>query len=203
MSNKALRARFFSKGRAFGGADHLFGISVDLYLVPCYDAPALDDALALIPVLIAGELGLLDGNGVERGEMIRVLVVDDHKLVRQGLCVLLMKAQDIKTVGEARDGQEAIDLAQHLQPDVILMDIEMPRMDGLRATCQLTASGSACKVLILSMRLDEEAARQAAACGARGYLVKDTGRQELIAAIRAVFEGKRVASPGVGAFFCN
>jgi two-component system, NarL family, response regulator NreC len=137
----------------------------------------------------------------EGRHVIRVLIVDDHQLVRQGILALLIKAKDIAIVGEARDGQEAIDLAQRLQPDVVLMDIEMPRMDGLRATEQLRAQGFAGKVLVLSMRSDEAPVRQALQTGAAGYLIKNSSREDLIAAIRAVHQGSRVSSPEVASFF--
>ncbi|MBI4790607.1 MAG: response regulator transcription factor [Chloroflexi bacterium] len=133
--------------------------------------------------------------------MIRVLIVDDHMLMRQGVCALLMKAPEIKVVGEARDGKEAIERAAHLQPDVILMDIEMPRLDGLQATCQLTQDGSAARIIILSMRTDEKSVRRAADCGAHGYLIKNSGRADLIDAIRSVNGGQRVASPEVESYF--
>ncbi len=132
--------------------------------------------------------------------MIRVLIVDDHQLVRQGLSALLMKAADIEIVGEARDGLEALDVAQQLGPDVILMDIEMPRLSGLRATEQLTAQRNPARVLILSMRDDEKDVRAAVESGAIGYLVKNSSREELIDAIRCVNGGNRVFSPAVSAF---
>ncbi len=132
--------------------------------------------------------------------MIRRLIVDDHQLVRQGLCALLMKAQDIEIVGEARDGQEALELAQLVQPDVILMDIEMPRLNGLRATAQLAAARNRARVLVLSMRDDEKDVRAAVEAGAIGYLVKNSSREELIQAIRSVYQGHPVYSPSVTGF---
>ena len=121
--------------------------------------------------------------------MIRVLIVDDHQLVRQGVIALLTKAPDVEIGGEARDGKEALEAADRLTPDVVLMDIEMPRMDGLRATKELVARHPESKVLILSMRSDEVVVREAKRVGARGYLFKNSNREELIAAIRIVNEG--------------
>lgn len=133
--------------------------------------------------------------------MIRVLIVDDHQLVRQGVIALLNKAQDISIAGEARDGKEALESAGHLRPDVVLMDIEMPRMDGLRATRELLARQPDSKVLILSMRSDESVVRDAAKAGARGYLFKNSNREELISAIRIVNEGGRYCSPDFDCYF--
>lgn len=133
--------------------------------------------------------------------MIRVLIVDDHKLFREGLQLLLMPAKDIEVVGEARDGQDGIELAQRLQPDVILMDLEMPRVDGLKATRQLLATNTPSKILVLSMRTNEKDIRDAAQSGARGYLVKNCGRAELTEAIRSVYRGERVASADVADLF--
>ena len=128
---------------------------------------------------------------------IRLLIADDHQLMRQGIRALLAVADDIEVVGEACDGIETVDMALALQPDVILMDIQMPRLDGLGATRQLVAAGSAARVLMLTMRADEEAARQAAQAGAWGYQIKNSDRNELIAAIRSVHQGIRIASPAV------
>lgn len=139
----------------------------------------------------------------ELSSSIRVLIADDHQLVRQGIQALLMVAKDIEIVGQARDGVETIKLTQELQPDVILMDIEMPIMDGLKATRQLVAAGSESRVLILSMHEDEEAVRQSVQAGAWGYELKNSSRDELIAAIRSIRQGLRVASPAVAAFFAD
>ncbi len=132
--------------------------------------------------------------------MIRVLIVDDHQLMRQGVVALLLKAKDLRIVGEARDGQEAVELAERLQPDVILMDIEMPRLNGLRATEQLTRSGSSASIIILSMRSDADDVREAIRSGAQGYLIKNSSREDLIAAIRAAAQGRRVFSPEVSGY---
>ncbi len=114
---------------------------------------------------------------------------------------LLLKARDIHIVGEARDGQEAIDLAQRVNPDVILMDIEMPRLNGLRAADQLKALGHPARILMLSMKTEEKDVRAAARSGAQGFVVKNSSRDELIGAIRSVYQGKRVVSPSIAPFF--
>jgi DNA-binding NarL/FixJ family response regulator len=129
--------------------------------------------------------------------MIRVLIADDHQLMRQGIRALLEKAKDIEVVGEARDGQEAIDLSERLDPDVVLMDIAMPGLDGLRATERLTTRKTRAKILILSMYSDETLVRQALRNGAKGYLVKNGNRDQLIAAIRALSQGGEFFSPAV------
>ncbi len=129
--------------------------------------------------------------------MIRVLMVDDHQLFREGMRLLLKKAQDIQIVGEARDGQEAVELAQRLRPDVILMDIEMPGVNGFQATQQLTAAGNPAQILILSMRTDERDMHQATQSGAKGYLIKNISREELIEAIRLVHKNRPVSNTGI------
>ncbi len=126
--------------------------------------------------------------------MIRLLIAEDHKLVREGFIAQLMNAEDIVVVGEARNGLEAIELAQRLQPDVILMDIEMPRLNGFRATEQLAALGQPARVLMTSMLDDERNVQAAAECGAAGYYAKGSPAEELQAAIRAVYRGE-VYSP--------
>ncbi len=133
--------------------------------------------------------------------MIRVLIADDHQVVRQGLIALLAQAEDIEVVGEAADGQQAIERARELQPDVILMDFIMPNMDGLRATRQLRASGTSARVIMLSMLDNVESVRESARSGAAGYFLKDGSREELIDAIRAVHAGDKYASRKVAALF--
>lgn len=121
--------------------------------------------------------------------MIRVLVVDDHRLVRQGLRALLASAPDIEVIGEARDGREAIDMATDQVPNIILMDVDMPRLSGLQATQAIHALDLASRIIILSMYSDEALVRQAIRNGARAYLLKSADRDELISTIRSVNEG--------------
>lgn len=121
--------------------------------------------------------------------MIRVLVVDDHRLVRQGLRALLASAPDIEVIGEARDGREAIDMATDQIPNIILMDVDMPRLSGLQATQAIRALDLASRIIILSMYSDEALVRQAMRNGARAYLLKSADRDELISTIRSVNDG--------------
>ncbi len=132
---------------------------------------------------------------------IKVLVVDDHQLMRQGVLALLRRADNIKVVGEARDGMEALNAAKKLKPDVILMDIEMPRLNGLRAAERLASEGLDAKILVLSMKSDEQTIRDAFQAGALGYLLKDSSREELIQAIHDVYHGKQVSSPSISDYF--
>ncbi len=133
--------------------------------------------------------------------MIRVLVADDHELVRQGLVALLAQAQDIEVVGEAGDGQQAIAQALKLEPDVILMDVSMPGLDGLRATEQLCAMGHRSRVILLSMLDDSDTIAAAAHAGARGYFIKNSNRDELLKAIYLVYDSQMYASPAIAPFF--
>ncbi len=123
--------------------------------------------------------------------MIRVLIAEDHKLVRDGFIAQLTNAENIEVVGEARNGAEAVELARRLQPDVILMDIEMPRLNGFRATEQLTAMGHRARVLITSMLDDEKNVRAALSSGAYGYYIKGGPTKELVKAIQMVHRGEK------------
>jgi len=129
--------------------------------------------------------------------VIRVIVADDHHLVRQGIRALLEKANDIEVVGEAADGREAIDLVEQLAPDVLVMDIAMPRLDGNQAAGQIRALGVATQVVILSMYSDETLVRRALLNGARGYLLKCSAAEELLLAIRAASRGEIYLSPAI------
>ncbi|MBU1878728.1 MAG: response regulator transcription factor [Chloroflexi bacterium] len=129
--------------------------------------------------------------------MIRVVVADDHHVVRQGLRALLEKADDIQVVGEAADGQEARELVQRLAPDVLVMDIAMPRLDGIQATQQIQHLGATTHVVILSMYSDRSLVRQALRNGARGYLLKHAVAEELLLAVRAVSRGESYLSSQV------
>ncbi len=129
--------------------------------------------------------------------MIRVLIAEDHHLVRQGIRALLEKAEDIQVVGEAKDGQEAVEMAEHLTPDVVVMDLAMPRMNGNLATERIHALRLECQVVILSMYSDETLVRQALRSGAKGYLLKHSVTEELLLAVRAACRGETFLSSAV------
>ena len=123
--------------------------------------------------------------------MIRLLIADDHKLFRIGLQKMLREAQDIKIVGEARSGEEAVTLARELMPNVVLMDISMPGIGGLEATRRITQRDSGIKVVVLTGFEHSPYPLQAMKAGASGYLTKKVGAEELLKAIKRVFLGKR------------
>ncbi len=129
--------------------------------------------------------------------MIRVLIAEDHHLVRQGIRALLEKAEDIEVVGEAKDGQEAVEMAEHLNPNVVVMDLAMPRMNGNLATERIRALRLDCQVVILSMYSDETLVRQALRSGAKGYLLKHSVTEELLLAVRAACRGETFLSSAV------
>ena len=129
--------------------------------------------------------------------MIRVIVADDHHLVRQGIRMLLEKADDIEVVGEAEDGQEAVEMAERLTPDVLVMDISMPRLNGTQATERIHSRGLATQVVILSMHADETIVRQALRYGAKGYVLKRAVAEELLLAVRAANLGDTYLSPPI------
>ena len=129
--------------------------------------------------------------------MIRVVIADDHRLVRQGLRGLLEKAGDVEVVGEAADGQEALELVQRLLPDVLVIDIGMPRLNGIEAVVRLRGFGVKTQAVILSMYEDETFVRQALRNGAKGYVLKRAGSEELLLAVRAASRGNTYLSPEV------
>jgi DNA-binding NarL/FixJ family response regulator len=131
--------------------------------------------------------------------MIRVLLADDQALIRAGFRVLLEAAHDIEVIGEAVNGDEAVELAKAERPDVILMDIRMPGTDGLTATSQIAASEGlgGVKVVILTTFETDEYVYQALRAGASGFLVKDAEPEELIRAVRVVHRGEALLSPSV------
>ncbi|MGW2031339.1 MULTISPECIES: response regulator transcription factor [Streptomyces] len=131
--------------------------------------------------------------------MIRVLLADDQSLVRAGFRALLDAQPDVEVVGEAADGEEALRRVRELRPDVVLMDIRMPLLDGLAATRRLTSDPQAAdvKVVMLTTFELDEYVFEAIRAGASGFLVKDTEPDELLRAVRAVVEGDALLSPGV------
>ncbi len=129
--------------------------------------------------------------------MIRVAVADDHHLVRAGIRALLEKAGDIEVVDEAVDGLEALELLEAVVPDVLVMDIAMPRLNGIEAVERIQELGLETKVVILSMYSNELLVRQALQRGARGYLLKESVTNELLLAIRAASGGGTYLSPAI------
>ncbi len=129
--------------------------------------------------------------------MIRVLLVDDQIIIRQGLKSLLESKSDLQVVGDAENGQSAIEQVEALQPDIVLMDIRMPVMDGVTATQLICARFTGTKVLVLTTFDDDEYVAQAMGFGAKGYLLKDTPSEELAQAIRAVHKGYTQMGPGL------
>ncbi len=128
---------------------------------------------------------------------IRVLIADDHRLFRQGLRQICEIVGEFEVVGEAKNGQEAVELAQRLQPDVILMDINMPVLDGVQATSFITENNPSARVVILTMYRQDSYVFEAIKAGARGYLLKDTDEQDLIDAVRAVHRGEALIEPSL------
>ena len=129
--------------------------------------------------------------------MIRVLLADDQALVRGGFRMILEARDDFEVVGEAANGAEAVELAQRVQPDVILMDVRMPVLDGVEATRRLVASGSPARVLILTTFDLDEYVHAAIRAGASGFLLKDVEPEELVAAVRVVADGDALLAPSV------
>jgi DNA-binding NarL/FixJ family response regulator len=131
--------------------------------------------------------------------VIRVLVVDDHPVVRSGLTGLLSVTDDISVVGEAGDGSEAVALVESTRPDVVLMDLRMPRMDGVTATGAILSSYPSTRVLVLTTYDTDTDILHAVEAGAAGYLLKDTPHAELLNGIRAAARGETVLAPPVAA----
>jgi DNA-binding NarL/FixJ family response regulator len=130
-----------------------------------------------------------------RIKQVTVLLADDHELVRQGLRTVLDKDAGIRVVGEARDGREAVKMARKLRPDVILMDISMPIMNGLEATRRVLAARPSTKVVILSAHVDDEYMERAKAKGAVGYIAKQMSAETLAWAIHEVAMGRNLYNP--------
>jgi len=131
------------------------------------------------------------------GEKIKVLIVDDHQVVRQGLRTFLELQDDIVVVGEAGDGLQAVEMVQQHQPDVVLMDLVMPRLDGIAATRQVKSLAADVKVIALTSFTEDEKVFPAIQAGASGYLLKDVSPDELVEAIRAAYQGEARLHPEI------
>jgi DNA-binding NarL/FixJ family response regulator len=130
---------------------------------------------------------------------IRVLLVDDQALFREGLETLLSVHKDLQVVGHASNGQEALEVATKVQPDVVLMDVRMPILDGVRATGLLKESLPKCRVIVLTTFDDDEYIFDALRMGAKGYLLKDVASTKLVEAIRAASRGESILEPSIAA----
>jgi two-component system, NarL family, response regulator LiaR len=130
-------------------------------------------------------------------ETIRVLIADDHAIVRKGICALLATEPEIEVVGEAEDGRQAIAHTQRLAPDVVLMDLVMPGLDGLEATRQIVIQQPRTRILVLTSFAGDDKVFPAIKAGAQGYLLKDSGPEELVQAIQQVFRGESSLHPSI------
>jgi two-component system response regulator NreC len=128
---------------------------------------------------------------------IRILLADDHAVVRQGFKMILEAQSDMEIVGEAGNGRQAVELADQLKPDVVVMDVAMPELNGIEATRRIGQSAPHARVVALSMHKDSVYVREVLRAGARGYLLKDSGAGDLVSAVRAVARGEGYLSPTV------
>lgn len=129
------------------------------------------------------------------GDLIRVVLADDHAVVRAGLRAVLAAAKDIEVIGEAKTGREAVAIAERFNPDIVIMDLDMPDLDGTAATKEIVAKGLATRVLILTMHAEEDYLVPLMSAGAAGYLVKSAADRELVDAVRAVAHGDVYVRP--------
>ena len=128
---------------------------------------------------------------------IRILLADDHAVVRQGFKMILSAQPDMEIVGEAGNGREAVELAEQLRPDVVVMDVAMPELNGIEATRRVSSAHPHTRVLALSMHKDSVYVREILRAGARGYLLKDSGAGDLVSAVHALARGEGYLSPAV------
>ncbi|MCW5983473.1 MAG: response regulator transcription factor [Bryobacteraceae bacterium] len=134
-----------------------------------------------------------------RARKIRVLLADDHTLVRQGFRLILSQQRDIEVTAEASTGREAVELCRQLEPDMAILDIAMPEINGVEATRRIRQICPGCNILILSMHKDTAYVRETLRAGAKGYLLKDSVDSELVTAVRAVARGEAFLSPAISA----
>lgn len=128
---------------------------------------------------------------------VRILLADDHTVMRSGLRLLLERQPNLKVVGEAADGRQAVTLSESANPDVVIMDIGMPNLNGIEAARQIVSRSPRTAIAILSMHSDESYVIRALKAGARAYLLKDSAEADLLAAVRALTEGKSFFSPAI------
>jgi two-component system, NarL family, response regulator NreC len=134
---------------------------------------------------------------------IRILLADDHPMVRNGLIKLLEPYKEFIVVGEAGDGEEAVKLTKKLEPDIVIIDLSMPKLSGIEATKLIRKNNPTTKVLVLTMHDNEEYVYQIFKCGAGGYMLKNTGKDDIAAAIHAVAKGEHFFSPRVSEIMVN
>jgi two-component system, NarL family, response regulator NreC len=135
--------------------------------------------------------------------VIKILLADDHTIVRQGLKLILAAHADMQVLGEAANGREAVELAAKLHPDIVLMDVAMPELNGIEATRQMVAANARIRILVLSMHKESVYVREILRAGARGYILKDAIDTELLTAIRSVARGDGYISPAVSGALLN
>lgn len=135
--------------------------------------------------------------------MIKILLADDHTIVRQGLKLILSAHADMQVLAEAANGREAVDLAAKLHPDIVLMDVAMPEVNGIEATRQMIVANPRLRILVLSMHKEAVYVREILRAGARGYILKDAIDTELLTAIRSVARGDGYISPAVSGTLLN
>jgi DNA-binding NarL/FixJ family response regulator len=128
---------------------------------------------------------------------IRILLADDHRLVRSGLRLLIEQHSDLQVIGEATDGREAVSIAERMRPDVAVIDISMPRLNGIEVVRQIVSVDHSVATIIVTMHSDDSYILRALQAGAKGYLLKDSADADLISGIRAVAQGKSFFSPAV------
>ena len=130
-------------------------------------------------------------------ETLQILIAEDHPLFRKGMVSLLSSVPDFEVVGEATTGEEAVVRAEQLQPDVVLMDLQMPEVNGIEATRRILQQSPSVRVLVVTLFEDEDSVFMALRAGARGYVLKDSDEEEMVHAIRAVGKGEAIFSPNV------
>jgi DNA-binding NarL/FixJ family response regulator len=128
---------------------------------------------------------------------VKIIIADDHQVVREGLCSLLLREQDLQVVAEAGNGWDSVRLAEKFSPDLVIMDIAMPELNGIEATRHILVKAPAVKVLVLSMHSDRRFVERTLKAGAAGYLLKDCAFEELVRAIRTVLAGGIYLSAGI------